>query len=85
MQYYQRLKDVREDKDLKQGDVAEILKTTQQQYSRWESGAFQMPMENYKILARYYNVSLDYLAGLIDFPRELHERLKKTGVTFYKN
>jgi transcriptional regulator with XRE-family HTH domain len=76
---------VREDKDLKKGDVAEILKTTQQQYSRWESGAFQMPMENYKILARYYNVSLDYLAGLIDFPRELHERLKKTGVTFYKN
>ncbi|MBE6628541.1 MAG: helix-turn-helix transcriptional regulator [Ruminococcaceae bacterium] len=72
MQYYQRLKDVREDKDLKQGDVAEILKTTQQQYSRWESGAFQMPMENYKILARYYNVSLDYLAGLIETPKALY-------------
>ena len=85
MQYYQRLKDVREDRDLKQEDIAEILKTTQQQYSRWESGAYQMPMENYKILAIYYNISLDYLAGLIDFPRELHERLKKTGVTFYKN
>ena len=71
MKYYQRLRDLREDHDKNQEDIAEILKTTRQQYSRWESGAFQMPIEYYKIHATYYNVSIDYLAGLIKTPRSL--------------
>ena len=72
MQFYQRLRDVREDADKSQTDIAKILKTTQQQYSRWESGAYQMPIEYYKVLARYYNVSIDYLAGLTDTPKKLY-------------
>lgn len=48
-----------------------MLDTSQQQYARWESGAWQMPIEHYKTLARFYNVSIDYLAGLVDTPRKL--------------
>ena len=71
MEFYQRLKDMREDHDKTQSEIASILKTSQQQYSRWESGAYQMPIECYKILAHYYNVSIDYLAGVVDTPRKL--------------
>lgn len=71
MQYFQRLRDCREDKDMSQKEVAAILNTSQEQYSRGERGAWQMPIEHFKTLARYYNVSLDYLAGLIDTPRAL--------------
>lgn len=71
MQFYQRLRDVREDADKTQAEIAAVLGTRQQQYARWESGAWQMPIEHYKTLARFYNVSIDYLAGLIDTPRRL--------------
>lgn len=71
MQFYQRLRDVREDADKNQSEIAALLATTQQQYSRWESGSRQMPIEHYKTLAEFYNVSIDYLAGLIETPRKL--------------
>ena len=71
MQIYQRLKDMREDNDLKQISVANILKITQQQYQLYESGKREMPMKHFITLARYYNISLDYLAGLIQFPEKL--------------
>ena len=64
MYYYQRLKDLREDKDLKQETVATILGTTQQQYSRWERGAQEIPLHHFITLAKFYKVSLDYMAGL---------------------
>ena len=69
--FYQRLRDMREDHDKTQAQIAEILGTSQQQYQRWESGAWQMPIEHYKTLAEYYNVSIDFLAGLISTPRNL--------------
>lgn len=72
MTFFQRLRDAREDADKSQSEIANILKTSQQQYSRWESGSYQMPIESYKILARYYNLSVDYLAGLIDEPKKLY-------------
>ena len=71
MHFYQRLRDLREDRDLKQEDVAKLLKTTQQQYYRYESGLREMPMRHFITLAVFYNISLDYLAGLIDEPRKL--------------
>ena len=64
MYCYQRLKDLREDKDLKQESVAAVLGTTQQQYSRWERGAQEIPLHHFITLAKFYKVSLDYLAGL---------------------
>ncbi len=73
MNYSQRLKNIREDHDLLQTDVANILKTTQQQVSKWETGAQIMGVDKCIILAEYYNVSADYLLGLIDTPRKLRE------------
>lgn len=66
-----RLKDMREDRDLKQADIAKILNTTQEQISKWERGVQLMGIDKYMILAEYYNVSIDYLCGLIDTPKKL--------------
>ena len=72
MHVYQRLRDIREDSDKKQEEVAEILKITRQQYQLYESGKRELPMHHFITLARYYNVSLDYLAGLIQTPKKLY-------------
>ena len=61
---YARIRDLREDHDLNQTQIAEILNTTQTQYSRWERGAQEIPLHHFITLAKYYKVSLDYLAGL---------------------
>lgn len=61
---YTRLKDLREDHDMNQTQIAEILNTTQTQYSRWERGAQEIPLHHFITLAKFYKVSLDYLAGL---------------------
>ena len=68
---YHRLKDLREDHDLTQAKTAEILGTVREQYRKYESGIQELPMHHFITLARYYNVSLDYLAGLTDTPRTL--------------
>ncbi len=71
MNYAQRLKDVREDRDETQEEVAKAIKTTQQYYSSYERGLRQIPFDRMILLARHYNISLDYFAGLIDEPRKL--------------
>lgn len=76
MNFYQRLRDIREDHDLTQGDIAELLHTTRQQISKYETGQQMMGIDKYIALARYYDISLDYLAGLIDYPERL-DRGKK--------
>lgn len=70
MQIYQRMRDLREDKDMKQSEVAEVLNMKQQQYSEYERGKREMPIKTYIELAKYYNVSLDYLAGLTNDKRK---------------
>lgn len=72
MEYAKRLKDIREDHDLTQSDIAKVLQTTYQYYSTYESGKRDMPFSRAIELAKFYNVSLDYLAGLIDAPRKLN-------------
>ena len=64
MYYYQRLRDLREDKDLNQSEIASILKTTQQTYSLWEKGNREIPFHHVITLAKFYKVSIDYIAGL---------------------
>lgn len=61
---YTRLRDLREDHDLTQAQIGAMLNTTQTQYSRWERGAQEIPLHHFITLAKYYRVSLDYLAGL---------------------
>lgn len=62
---------MREDLDRKQDDIALVLNITRQQYQLYESGKREMPMHHFITLAKYYNVSLDYLAGLVDTPKKL--------------
>ena len=71
---YKRLKDMREDHDLSQKDIAELLGTNQQQISRWEIGMQMMGVDKYVVLAEHYNISVDYLLGLTDIPKKLHEK-----------
>ena len=71
MYIYQRLKDAREDADKKQEDIARVLHITRQQYQLYESGKREMPMHHFTVLADYYNLSLDYLAGLTNTPKTL--------------
>lgn len=72
MFYYQRLKDLREDNDKTQEEIASILGISRQHYSMYERGEREMPMHHFKTLAKYYNVSLDYLSDLVSTPRKLH-------------
>lgn len=64
MHYYQRIRDLREDADLNQTTIAEELSITRQQYSLYERGEREIPFHHAITLAKYYNVSLDYIAGL---------------------
>lgn len=61
--YFQRLRDLREDKDINQTQVAEMLYTSQTVYSRYERGALTIPVEHLLILADFYEVSTDYILG----------------------
>ena len=73
-----RLKDLREDNEKKQDEVAAYLEISQQYYSRYELDKVDMPIRHYKKLAILYNVSIDYLCGLIDYPKTLNGDTYKT-------
>ncbi len=70
MAVYSRLKDLREDADKTQSEIAEVLGTTAQYYGRYEKGEIELPFSRAIQLADYYDVSLDYLAGRSVFKRE---------------
>lgn len=61
--YFQRIRDMREDHDMSQKEVAALLNIQQTVYSRYERGFQTIPLEHLLKLADYYNVSLDYLTG----------------------
>ena len=63
MNYNDRLRKLRVDKGLYQRDIAELLSTTQKQYSRYENGT-EMPYGALKILANFYETTTDYILGL---------------------
>lgn len=63
MLYLQRLKDLREDRDLYQSDIAKLLKTTQPQYSKYETGEREIPVRHLITLADFYHTSTDYILG----------------------
>ena len=64
MAHYQRLRDLREDADKTQQEIADYLGTSAQHYGKYESGKAEIPLERAVMLAKYYNVSLDYIAGI---------------------
>ena len=70
MAIYKRLKDLREDADKTQSDIAKLLGTTAQYYGRYEKGEIELPLSRAIQLADYYDISLDYLAGRSLFKHE---------------
>ncbi|MBQ2707124.1 MAG: helix-turn-helix transcriptional regulator [Clostridia bacterium] len=69
--YQNRLRDLRHDRDLTQAQVAELFFLQLTQYRRYENGESDLPLEWAKKFAIYYNVSIDYIAGIIDTPRKI--------------
>lgn len=70
-----RIRELREDNDLTQAEMAKLLKCSQQTYSRYESHTTEMPLESLALLAEHYDTSVDYLLGLTD-RRERYPRAK---------
>lgn len=73
MQFYDRLRELREDKDLTQKEIADMLQIDQSYYSKYERGKHPMQIDQLKTLCEYYNVSADYILGLpmgLSWPRE---------------
>ena len=69
MQYVRRIRDLREDADLTQRDVATILGTSQTMYARYERGANELPIHHLLKLCELYKVSSDYILGLTNSRR----------------
>lgn len=66
--YNEILKDLREDRDLKQSDVARVLGIDTSYYGKYERGIHPIPIECLKVLCTFYNVSADYVLGLPQLP-----------------
>lgn len=70
MKYNERIREIREDNSLTQQKVADLLNVGQRTYSDYESGKTRIPTDNIIILARFYNVSLDYIIGASNIKSE---------------
>ncbi|MDR0952403.1 MAG: helix-turn-helix domain-containing protein [Oscillospiraceae bacterium] len=74
MKYTVRMRALREDSDLSQANIAALLNVGQKTYSDYELGKTRIPLDSILILAKYYDVSLDYICGVSDertrFPRK---------------
>ena len=66
MNYIKRIRDLREDHDKTQQEIAVVLGTSQIMYARYERGANEMPIRHLIVLCKYYGVSADYILGLKD-------------------
>ena len=62
--YIKRIRDLREDNDKTQQEIADVLGTSQTMYARYERGANELPLRHLIALCKYYNVSADYILGL---------------------
>ena len=68
MNYAQRIKELREDNDLYQKDIAKILKTSQSYYAQYENGKRPLPIEHLITLCIFYKTSANYILGIQDYP-----------------
>ena len=70
MRYNERIREIREDNSLTQQKVADLLNIGQRTYADYESGKTRIPIDNLLILAKYYNVSMDYISGASNIMNE---------------
>ena len=71
MNYQTRIRAIREDRDLTQKQIGEVLQKSQQGYNHIEDGRAELKIDDLIVLCRYYNLSADYLIGLIDTEKPL--------------
>lgn len=69
MEYIKRIRDLREDSDKTQKEIADVLGISQTMYARYERGANELPIRHLMKLADYYNVSTDFILGRTDEPK----------------
>ena len=75
--YLEKLRGLREDNDLTQAQVAQVLGTSQTMYARYERGANELPMRHFITLCRFYNVSADFLLDTTPNPRRKQKKAQK--------
>ena len=75
--YLEKLRGLREDNDLTQAQVAQVLGTSQTMYARYERGANELPMRHFITLCRFYNVSADFLLDTAPNPRRKQKKAQK--------
>lgn len=68
MDYRQRLREIREDRDLSQAEIGQVINKSQQGYSHIENGRAELKIDDLIALCRFYELSADYLIGLTDEP-----------------
>ena len=89
--YKLRLKEIRKKAKLNQTDTAKIISTTQKQYSRWETGDYEIPLQELTMLALFFNCKMDYILGFSDDDTPLFteeerlKRIKKMEISSYFN
>ena len=74
MNYRERIRGVREDRDLTQAQLSKVLNKSQQGYSHIESGRAELKIDDLILLCKFYDLSADYLIGLIDTPVSYKKR-----------
>ena len=75
--YLEKMRGLREDNDLTQTQVAQVLGTSQTMYARYERGANEMPIHHLVTLCKFYNVSADYLLGTAPNPNKKQKIAQK--------
>ena len=74
LKYENRIRSLREDKDLTQQNIADILKIGQKTYSDYELGKTRIPLESVIILAEYYDVDMNYICGVSDIKNKFPKK-----------
>lgn len=74
MKYTERIRALREDGDFTQSQIAALLNVGQKTYSDYELGKTRIPIESIIVLARHYNVSMDYICGITDIKSEFPKK-----------
>ena len=80
MDYAQKIRDLREDQDLTQAQIAQLLNTSKNQIGKYERGEQEMPIKHLVTLAKFYNVSTDYILGMPQGLPYGHSKTKKRGL-----
>lgn len=73
-EYTKRIRDLREDKDYNQTQIANVLHTNQRVYSNYETGKRALPIDHLITLCKLYNVSADYILGFTNEPKPLPKK-----------